>query len=131
RLPRPRGMGTEMSKFFYPKTKPADALIESADKWKGPDAVTFGPYAWALRLQIFAVHKGSGGGDSSSAWTELYIDGVRVGRRDEHKFNSYNATVDKVLWLERGSQIAISMKGDNSGAEIDEFGLKWNWEFLP
>lgn len=106
---------SDEAKFFQPKTE----KIESQDI----QAITAGPYPFRSIVDIHAFHTGGGGGDESTAFLELYIDGVLVGRKEDHHFNTYCLTMDRRLWLEAKSQIAAVVKGGNDKATTWRLGI--------
>jgi hypothetical protein len=43
---------------------------------------------------------------------------------EDWRFNTYNLRIRKRLWLERGSQIVLQVKGGNRGATTDSLGVR-------
>jgi hypothetical protein len=105
----------QQSKFFHPKTEP----VERGDA----QTLTAGPYPFRALVDIHGYHVGGDGGDSSSAFLELYVDGVLAARREDHHFNTYNLTIDWRIWLERHSSVTVSVKGGNDKATTWKLGV--------
>ncbi len=105
-----------MTKFFEPQ-------VEQFGQANDVEAAVVGPYPYRAKIDVVGYHSGHGGGDHSTAFLELHIDGVLSQRVEDRSFNTYNLKIGKALWLERGSQIALVVKGGNDGATTDRLGV--------
>ncbi|MCZ8321314.1 MAG: hypothetical protein O9296_06980 [Novosphingobium sp.] len=106
-----------MDKLFNPD-------VETFGQIGDVDVVTIGPYNVRVLVDAEGYHSGYDGGDHSTAFLELYVDGVLSKRVEDWRFNTYNLRIRKRLWLERGSQIVLQVKGGNRGATTDSLGVR-------
>jgi len=109
-------------KFFHPKS---ERLTDGSGR-PGRDYTTIvaGPYPHRTRVQVHGYHTGGGGGDDSTAWLDLIVDGAPVARAEDKHFNTYNLHIWRDIYLSAGAQLTVSVKGGNTKSDTWTLGVE-------